>query len=391
MADFVESYLLLGLRLGKLIPGLVDAYYGPPELSAQVDAEESRNPAVLAAEAQALLSGLYGALDDERRVRWIRAQLVGLETVARRLAGEEFSYLDEVERCYGVRPQLVPDEEFARAHEALDAALPGNGSVKERYEAWARSQAVERDALLPTLETVTAALRERASDLVTLPDGESVALELVENEPWLAFNYYQGGLRSKVVFNTDLPWRSNDLLPVVAHEIYPGHHTESALKEETIVRGRGQLEATAHLIGTPQSTIAEGIATLAPELVAGGRVEELSVELLRPLGIPFDPEVAAVVREQADTLRHVGDNAALLLHEEGRPLDEVRDYARRWSHRPDAEVEKGLEFITDDTWSAYVFCYTAGYRLARQFVDGDPARFRRLLTEQLVPADLATA
>ena len=35
-----ERYLVLGLRLGKHVDGLVDAYYGPPELQAQVDAEE---------------------------------------------------------------------------------------------------------------------------------------------------------------------------------------------------------------------------------------------------------------------------------------------------------------------------------------------------------------
>jgi len=27
----VERYLLLGLRLGRHVDGLVDAYYGPPE------------------------------------------------------------------------------------------------------------------------------------------------------------------------------------------------------------------------------------------------------------------------------------------------------------------------------------------------------------------------
>ena len=34
-----ERYLVLGLRLGKHVDGLVDAYYGPKELKEQVDAE----------------------------------------------------------------------------------------------------------------------------------------------------------------------------------------------------------------------------------------------------------------------------------------------------------------------------------------------------------------
>jgi hypothetical protein len=387
MDAFVERYLLLCLRLGKLIPGLVDAYYGPEELSARVDAEGKPDPREQATEAGKLLDELDGAIDGDQRRRWLRAQLVGLETVARKLAGDDIPYLDEVERCYGIRPELVPDEAFARAHEALDAVLPGDGPVKQRFQAWEEAQRVERDALLRLFDVFTEETRARTRELVELPADESVALELVDNEPWLAFNYYLGGLKSRVVFNTDLPWRSNDLVHVVAHELYPGHHTEHALKEELLVRGRGQLEETALMVGTPAATINEGIAEVAPGMIAGDE-EELSAELLEPLGVRYDAEVARVVRIQGETLRYIGDNAAILLHEQGLPLDEVREYWRRWTLRTDDRVEKGIEFITDETWRAYAFTYTAGLRIARQFVDGDKGRFRRLLTEQLVPADL---
>src|SRR5579884_1555098 len=35
-----ERYILLALRLDRHVEGVVDAYYGPPELKAQVDAED---------------------------------------------------------------------------------------------------------------------------------------------------------------------------------------------------------------------------------------------------------------------------------------------------------------------------------------------------------------
>jgi hypothetical protein len=389
MDGFVERYLLLCLRLGKLIPGLVDAFYGPEELSARVDGEGDPDPREQAIEAGRLLDELDGTIDGEQRRRWLRAQLVGLETIAQRLAGDEIAYLDEVERCYGVRPELVPEERFARAHEALDAVLPGNGTLKQRFQDWEQAQTVERNTLLRIFDVLAEETRKRTHDLFGLPAGESVQLELVENEPWLAFNYYLGDLHSRVVFNTDLPWRSNDLVHVVAHELYPGHHTEHAVKEELFVRGRGQLEETALMVGTPSATINEGIAELATEMIFDDE-EQFAAELFQPLGVSFDPEVARVARVQAETLRYVGDNAAILLHEQGMPLDEVREYWRRWSPRPDDRIEKGIEFITDETWRAYAFTYTTGLRLARNFVDGDRTRFRRLLTEQLVPADLTS-
>ena len=48
-----------------------------------------------------------------------------------------------------------------------------------------------------------------------------------------------------------------------------------------------------------------------------------------------------------------------------------------------------MEFLTDPTWRAYIYCYVEGLPLCRRFVAGDPARFERLLSEQLIPADLA--
>jgi hypothetical protein len=185
MGELVERYLLLGLRLGKLVPGLVDAYYGPEELSGRVAREGTPDPARLAEEADDLLASVDGAVGDPERARWLGAQLVGVRTVAGRLAGEPLSYLDEVEACFGVRPALVAEEEFARAHEALDATLPGDGSVKERFQAWERMQAVEREALLGAFGVLAEEARARTRELAELPQGESVALELVQHEPWL--------------------------------------------------------------------------------------------------------------------------------------------------------------------------------------------------------------
>ena len=49
-----RDYLLLGLRLDQHIPGLVDGYFGPAELKAQVDMEQLRSPAALRDDAAAL-------------------------------------------------------------------------------------------------------------------------------------------------------------------------------------------------------------------------------------------------------------------------------------------------------------------------------------------------
>jgi hypothetical protein len=376
-----EDYIRLCLRLGRHVDGLVDSYYGPAELDDEVKAEPLREPTELVRDAAALLA--------EAEDEWLRTQLVGLETVARKLAGEEIPYADEVERCYGVRPRSVPEAEFERAHAELDRVLPGDGSLEARYQAWREGNPIPRERLTAVLESIVADLRRRTAELVGLPEGEEAELEFVTNKPWLAYNYYLGGLRSRVDVNLDTPMAPSLVLELVAHELYPGHHTEHAWKEQLLVRGQGRLEESVLMIGTPQSLIAEGIAGLAPEVVVENQ-DELTAELLAPFGIDYDAEAGAGARRAKRLFDRVGANTALLLYEEGASEKEAKSYLKRWALVSNQWATQSMRFLTDPIWRSYVPTYAEGYRVCAAWVDGDISRFRRLLTEQVTPADLAS-
>ena len=394
-ATLVDRYLELGLGLGRHLDGLVDAYYGPVGLRRRVESEPLRPPAAWGEDARHLIAELDGGggepeLDAGRR-RWIRAQLVGLGITARKLAGEQIAYADEVESCYGVRPTPVAEDELEAAHDRLDAVVPGTGPLGPRYIGWRESQAVPVDKLAPALSSLAEDFRDRTQRLFGLPDDEHVDWELVTDQPWSGFNYYLGDLRSRVAINMDLPVLSPSLGHLVAHEAYPGHHTEHTRKEAGLVRRHGHLEETIFLVGTPQCLLAEGLADLGIEVLLGPDHEPILQDHLRPLGIPYDAEVVAAVRTAGETLGAVRGNAAWMLHQESRPADDVVSYLERWSLLPRARAEKAVEFLTDPTWRAYISCYVEGLPLCRRFVDGDAARFERLLTEQLIPGDLLAA
>jgi hypothetical protein len=368
-------------------------------VAARVEAEPPRPPAELAADAGRLVADLdAGAgsgpgdadLDAGRR-RWIRAQTLGLRTSARRLAGEPIGYLDEVESCYGARPALVDEDGFAAAHARLAAVLPGSGPLRERYIAWREAHAVPQDRLEAAIRSLADDLRERTRRMFGLPEGEHVDWVFETNKPWSGFNYYAGGLRSRVAINVDLPVLSLALGHLVAHEAYPGHHTEHTRKEVGLVRRRRWQEETIFLVGTPQCTLAEGLADLGAEVTLGRRPEPVVAGHLAPLGVRYDAEVAAAVAEAGEALSWVRSNAAIRLHEEHAPADEVVAYLERWALLPRPRAEKAVSFLTDETWRAYSHCYTEGLRLCRAYVDGDPARFEHLITDQLLPADLAAA
>lgn len=391
----VERYLLLGLRLGRHLDGLVDAYYGPPALAQRVDDEPKVALGELVAEASRLVGDLDGrggleGLDPARR-RWLRAQCAGLVTTASKLRGDAIGYSDEVESCYGVRPERVPEERFAAAHAALDEVLPGSGSLAERYGTWREAQAVPPERLGDAIASLAEDFRARTDAMFGLPEGEHVAFELVRDQPWSGFNYYEGGLRSRVAINVDLPVLSPTLAHLVAHEAYPGHHTEHSRKEVGLVRRRGHLEETIFLVGTPQCLLAEGLADLGLEVLVGERPEPVVAEHLRPLGVPYDAQIVARVAEAAQSLDKVRGNAALLLHEDGADPDDAVAYLSRWSLLPRARAEKAVSFLMDPTWRSYISCYVEGLPLCRGWVGGDPARFERLLSEPLTPAQLRAA
>jgi hypothetical protein len=390
----VVRYLELGLALGRHVDGLVDAYFGPPVLADRAAAGSPRPPREIEHDLRRLLADLdvdaAGELEPGRR-HWLQAQVRGLRVTAARLAGDPIGYADEVEACYGVRPKMVDEETFAAAHRALDEVLPGSGPVRDRLIGWRESQAVPVGRLEAAVRSLAEDLRARTRERFGLPEGESVDFELVTDQPWSGFNYYLGDLHSRVAINTDLPVLATGLAHLVAHEAYPGHHTEHSRKEAGLVRRHGQLEETIFLVGTPQCLLAEGLADLAVEVAVSPEPEDqaaLTAEHLRPLGVRFDAEVAAVVARASDGLLGVRGNVGLLLHEEGLDPEDVAGYAAKWSLLPPARAKKAVAFQTDPTWRAYVTCYVEGLPLCRQFVGGDPARFERLLTEQLTPDQL---
>jgi hypothetical protein len=386
MSDVAVEYIELGLRLGRHVDGLVDSYYGPAEIQERTDTEEPRDPTSLVEDAARLRESLDG-LEEQRR-NWLKAQLSGLETFARKLAGEELSFEEEVERCYGIRPIRAPESEFEAAHRELDAILPGNGSLEERYRAWREEDVIPADHLADVVRQLAEELSTRTADAVGLPEGETVEFEYVGDRPWAAFNYYLGGLQSRVSVNTDLGMTPDFVMHLIAHETYPGHHVEHAWKEHELMVARGQVEESIVLIPTPQSIISEGIAELGMEIVLGDEQQELTDAFVSGTGVNYDAEISRRALEARQPLGRVGTNAAFMLHVDGASVDEAREYVMRWALTSEKRATTIVNFITDPMWRSYASTYQDGYGLCNEFVAGDTGRFKRLLMEQLTPAEL---
>jgi hypothetical protein len=393
-----REYLLIALAIDEIEHGIVDSYYGPPKL--REDAKRD-NPgaAALSGRASALRRRVENETDDRQRALWLDRQLLGLETIARRLAGEELPYLLEVERCFDAVPEATPPEDYARTRAELDELLPGDGDLHDRLADRERRLTLPADRVPELIDWVAADLRAEAAARWPLPDGEQLTVSMVSDQPWAAYNWYDGNLKSRVEVNTDLPMRADQLAGTMAHETFPGHHMEHAWKETRLYRELGRGEASAMLINTPEAYISEGLAEVGAWLVNdGARWQERLLELCERAGLALTQDDAR--REWQITvakrrLRGASGDAALQLHVARRSRDDVVRFLEQAALATHERAVKSLEFIEHPLWRTYVFCYAGGERLLSRWVEsaGDKsaqhARFFRLLTEQITPSGIA--
>ncbi len=390
--DLSRLYLILGLRLGQDYPDLVDAYTGPESL--RTDAA-----ALTTAEIPAALDALdhgISAVSDPGRRAYLAAQAHALRTVAQRTTHPPLSFTDEVTAIYGITPVWTTEDTFREAHAAMEDALPGSGPLAERHAAWLDGLRIDPDALLGLIERLNAEFRDRTHAFVELPNDNGFAVELVRDKPWGGYNRFLGDGRSLVELNIDRPLYAHRLPDLLAHEGYPGHHAEGALKEHRLLHERGWGEAAIALLLSPAAVTAEGIAmqalgTIIPD---GEYADWLHQQVLVPLGITTDATHIVQVQQAMHALEWTSGNAALLHFEQGATPDDVAVYLQRWRVMTDVEAQGLARFITHPEYGKYVSNYAHGAALVGAYLDASSDRlaaFRSLLEEQWTPQQLAEA
>lgn len=388
--DLGERYLEVILRFRRLAPELVESYVGPEQLAARIDAEEPVTWQLLVEQAAELRAAVDRLEPDVNRAAWLDAQLRAVETACDWLGGAPLGYRELLERCHGVQMTEVDESQFERAHELIVRELPGPGTPSERFRTWAATQLVSGDQLVAGLQALVEEFRARSHEQWELPDDETVVIEITRGRPWAGNADYQGDLRTIVQINDELPITGWRMVELVAHEAYPGHHTEQVCKASALIDGLDRKELCVWAYPTPQALIAEGIAMLAPEMLLGEDIDQVGARCLRPLGIDYDTAGSAAVREARELLLPLRAKLALMLDEDRIDRAGIRSHARRWLLEDDAHVGRVVDNLFQRQWPPYESCYPEGLHRCRRYVDGDPGRFGRLLRDQLTPAALET-
>jgi hypothetical protein len=392
----IREYLLLGLRFDRIEEGYVDSFTGDPALREAVASEPAPDPGELARQADRLLSEVPGVprIDgfDQSRAEYVGAHLRALACAGRKVDGQPVGFVDEVDAYFDVQITKGDPDRYREAHVRLDEALGGSGPLAERMQANRHAEEIPPERLEEAIHAFSSALRDRVRADFPLPDSETITYEVVTDKPWSGFNYYLGDYRSTVAVNADLKQQMSNLPRLVAHESYPGHHTEHCRKEAGLVAKLGHAEQTLFLVNTPQCLMAEGLADLALYAAIGPKWGSWAAEIYADLGLRFDGERAEAVSEATAALADVRQDAALMLHDRGADQADVQTYLQRWLLVPEPRARQMVRFLSDPLWRAYTTTYVEGYRLLHAWLQARPPgqslsqRYLRLLDEPLIPS-----
>ena len=400
-----DDYLLLQLTIGEKEAGYIDAYYGPEEVRARAVAEApGQSLPVLAARTMALKArasaftddGVAGDSMEERRARFLVAQLTAADTRLRMMRGETLSFADEAEGLFGVRPELPPLASFDPVLAEIERLVPGEGPLWRRIDAFQKRFDMPDDRVRPAMDAAIAECKRRTLEHIALPEGESFTLALVTGKPWSGYNYYQGDYHSRIEVNTDLPMRLERAIDLGCHEGYPGHHAFNALLERELVNERGWTEFSVYPLYSPQSLIAEGSANYGIDLAFPGDED-----------VAFTRDVLAPIAglEGLDVARYIALDEAMSDLGPARytiaaqylagEIDAAAatELLQRYQLVSPERAAQSLDFI--DTYRSYIINYGLGHDMVEAAIEAGDAgedlrweRMERLLSEPTLPSDL---
>jgi len=405
MKRIAESYVKLVLAVGQHDADYVDAYYGPPEWRAAAEAGKRPLPEIRA-EAEALISELAAhppAAGEEEIVRlrhqYLQRQLQAMVARVDLLAGGKMTFDEESKALYDAVAPTQGAAHFQEILDRLEKAVPGDGPLAARVEAFRQGFVIPRDRLDPVFKAAIDECRRRTLQHVELPPGESFVVEYVTGKSWSGYNWFKGNFHSLIQVNTDLPIFIDRAVDLACHEGYPGHHVYNTLLEKHLVRDRGWVEFTVYPLFSPQSLIAEGTANFGIE-VAFPSEERTAFERekLYPLA-GLDPGKAAryaEVQKLLQGLTYAGNEAARQYLNGGISRQDAEAWLVRYALMSPERAAQRVRFI--DQYRSYVINYNLGQDLVRQYIEkkGGTAdhpeqrwrEFARLISSPRLPSGL---
>ncbi|MEP7263879.1 MAG: hypothetical protein ABI772_05255 [Bacteroidota bacterium] len=403
--SIADDYVRLGLAIGEYDSDFVDAYYGPdllkPTTIKQVTfPKDSFLNAVsnLQLRLQPYLTKTTEATLNNR-AKWMSGQLTAFTCRIKMFSGEIISFDKQTKELFGVDVPVYNEDYLRSLLNQLNAVLPGQGSINNRYQELANHFIIPKEKLDTLLKVTIAESKKRTKQHFILPANEDFKLEYVTDKPWSGYNWYQGNYKSRIQFNTDVTSYVDRIIDIASHEGYPGHHVYNSGLEKELYHDKGWVEVSLYPLFCPQSLIAEGSANYGVEMAFPGdeRMNFAKNHLLNLAGIDT---TGLYIYFNALAIKGKLQNARMEVARRVTDGKMTEPEATRWLMEYALYNEKDavryISFIKK--YQAYVINYTYGMDLVQHYIEGYGEvknnmqqrwkLFQWLLTNEVMPSDL---
>lgn len=337
---------------------LVDAYFGPEALGPD-NQRKGRSPEDMVHEIRSLIDGIRDGIDSELRADHLIGECESICVVVEWLAGKKIPYADLVHGIFHIPmkgfSERVIRERIATIDEALNG-FPGS-DLRERVALFGKRGEITGSKLQHLIENELQVKAARIGELfkkrihsvmgADVTDN-GVEYQTVKGAPWSGYNWYQPGFKSINQFNLDVTFNRDSLYGVIYHEY---EHHVSNLWREKYYQESGNLELAVVPLHTGRCVISEGTADTAKEF----------------LGVADDNQHIAIAEALNALRRMTTINAAIMLNDKGKTVDEAVDYMVDYGFRTLESARSSIGFIIPrmsdgglNFWAPYIFTYFFG-------------------------------
>lgn len=273
-----EKFVTLCLALDSLLGrgSLVDIFFGNKKLYKL--SEEFNDINRIKIEFTKLLNEImFASIEDisERRKTYFKVHISALLCQIDIITDKNNkNYIDTVNSLFDISIKKPVIQDIEKLYSELVELLIQNGYKFPKdciIEKWNELNLISGVHAIKEINIISKELKELTINRVIKPILKNSANNLIEqinidyntiktDKGWSAYNFYEKNYHGNVSLNYNKCFNKMTLKSLVAHESYPGHHTEFAIREYRYNHMNYAEETAIAILNTPSCIVSEGIA-----------------------------------------------------------------------------------------------------------------------------------
>ncbi|MDR1603800.1 MAG: hypothetical protein LBS10_03280 [Gracilibacteraceae bacterium] len=327
---------------------VADEVFAPPPLAPPPPGRIGAWPEI-AALLREIYDG-YTACGDERRVSYMREQILSLLALGRWVfQADDAPYMQKVADLLRVDPTPVTRPEIEADHRALAALLTDGGyrgDLPAQFRAWRENNLTPAAELPAAAAALLAEAKERACSIgLDALRAETPEIVIVHDVPYQGYCDFE---RGRVYLNGDLRYTRPGLKRLICHETYPGHLAHMETRRALLLAEKIPFDAAFVVVCTASSPVFEGLADNCLDFVGWGESRDDRVNALYE-----DIRAKACL------------TASYMLWEERRDRGDTAAYLRRAALADEDWAEARLRLMTYPLRRPFLPAYWRGSEAVR--------------------------